>query len=350
MIKHALYAVSLCCAAFTVLTGNAVAQTGVSINYDRLNSLEEPLATAIGNVTLSASGVIDAPVRIDLQSMSNDDIDPGFIGNIQVAAATELSNRWNVELRYFAQYNEDFNDNILGFGGLPAPGKFTDNVAGVITGAYGSVIGGNVTNFIGEETRRLRGAGNGALAFDRSYGQLANWGGGYIGQFGPARLSGVVDAQGNFDLGATWSRPLGNKDYRFGLRYTSSEYVGDDGLTQFDSRAITGLAEFIYGSGLYDVGVGYEDLSSDVADLERWYVSSGARYKIGALSASIEGHYGEAGGQREISGALGLQYDIARGMSLNLGLNHADAQVTRNTAVVINRKATQVLTSLRYSY
>lgn len=345
MKKRTLYAASI----FMAITGSAAAQS-ISINYDRLNSLEEPLATAIGDVTVSVSGVIDAPVRFDLQAMSNDDIDPGFIGNIQVSAATQLGNRWNIELRYFAQYNEDFNDNILGFGGQPSPGKFTDNVAGLITGSWGGLIGGNVTNFIGEETRRVRGAGNGALAFDRGYGQLANWGGGYIGQFGPARLSGVVDAQGHFDIGASWSRPLGNKDYRFALRYTSADYIADDGMTLFDTKAITGVAEFVYGSGLYDIGVGYEDLSSDVADLERWYVSSGARYKIGAWSGSIEGHYGEAAGQQEISAALGIQFDIARGLSANLGLNHADAQVTRNTAIVMNRKATQVLTSLRYSY
>lgn len=342
------------CALFVGLgslcASNDASAQGVSINYDRLSSLEEPLATDVGGVTLAVTGVLDSPVRFDLQPMSNDNVDPGFIGNFEISATTELKNRWNVQLRYFGQYNTDTNDNILGFGGMPGPGDYTDNVAGVIAGAWGSFIGGNTMNLVREETRRLRGTGNGALAFDRGYGQLANWGGGYVGQFGPARLSAAVDAQGNFDLGASWSRPLGNKDYRFALRYTDTQYLADDQVTLFDTKAVTAVAEFIYGSGTYDVSVGYEDLDAPAVSLERWYVSSGARYKVGALTGSIEGHYGEVAGEQEISAALGVQYDIARGLSANLGINHADAQATRNTAVVINRKATQVLTSLRYSY
>lgn len=349
MTNRLIYGAGLGALLGFAICGQSAAQ-GISINYDRLASLEEPLATSIGEVTLAVTGVLDSPVRFDLQPLSNDEVDPGFIGNFEVSASTQLTNRWNVQLRYFGQYNTDWNDNILGFGGMPGPGTYSDNVAGVISGAWGSLVGGNTMNVVREETRRLRGTGNGALAFDQGYGQLANWGGGYVGQFGPARLSAVVDAQGNFDLGASWSRPLGNKDYRFTLRYTNTQYLAEDQATLFDSYAVSGVAEFIYGSGTYDLGVGYEDLDAGPTALERWYVSSGARYKVGALTGSIEGHYGEAAGQQEISAALGVQYDIARGLSANLGVNHADAQVTRNAVVVINRKATQVLTSLRYSY
>ncbi|MEM9878080.1 MAG: hypothetical protein AAF862_02245 [Pseudomonadota bacterium] len=348
MTRHTFLALGQGLAASLVIS-SAAAQS-VSINYDRLSSLEEPLAAALGKVTVTATGVLDAPLGIDLMSGSEQDVNAGFLGNIELAASTQLRNRWNVQVRYFAQYDSDPGASILGLGGGAAPDEYSDNVVGVISGAWGSVIGGNTANLVREQTRRLRGAGNGALAFDQTYGQLSDWGGAYVGQFGPARLSAGVDEDGNFDIGASWSRPLGNKDYRFTLRYTNADYVSGDGLAAFDTSSILALGEFTYGSGVYDVGVGYEDLSSAATDLERWYISSGARYKIGALTASLEGHYGRVGDEPEVSAALGVQYDIARGLSLNVGINHADAQLIQNSVTVIDRKATEALFSLRYSY
>ncbi|MEM9287320.1 MAG: hypothetical protein AAGA36_03195 [Pseudomonadota bacterium] len=325
------------------------AAQGISINYDRLASLEEPLATNIGEVTLNLTGLLDAPVSFDLQPNSEDDINPAFIGNFELTASSQLTNRWNVSLQYFGQYQSDIG-SILDVGGAAAPDRYTDNVAGFISGAWGSLVGGNTTNLVREETRRLRGAGNGALAFDNNLAQMGDWGGGYVGQFGPARLSFVVDGNGDFDVGASWSRPIGTKDYRFAVRYASGDYISADATTTFTSDAALAVGEFIYGSGLYDLGVGYERLSANGVDLDRWFASAGARYKIGAWTASVEGHYGETENQREISGALGIQFDIARGLSANLGLNHADAQVTAGPIQVISRKATEGIFSLRYSF
>ena len=40
---------------------------GVSLNYERLSFLEEPLATEVGDVTLELRGTIDLPVSVDLE-------------------------------------------------------------------------------------------------------------------------------------------------------------------------------------------------------------------------------------------------------------------------------------------
>ena len=80
--------------------------------------------------------------------------DGGVVGNFQASASTQLPNRWRVNLAYFGQYTDDpeltvdMNDN------------FKDNVALSVGSAWGTVLGGNISGVVREQTRRLRGAGN----------------------------------------------------------------------------------------------------------------------------------------------------------------------------------------------
>lgn len=324
--------------ALAALPGTAHAQ-GFSLNSDALSSIEEPLSTDVGGVTVELTGLVDGRLDYDFDGL-DEGFDPAFTSNFEVSATTQLSNRLNIGVAYFGQYESD------------AGGRdhYRDNVAGFIGGSWGTLVGGEVSGVVREETRRRRGTGNANLAFDSGYGALENWGGGYTGQFGPARVSGVVDEDGNFDLGFTWSRPIGTKDYRFGLRYTNSNFLSADGLTQFDSHAITGVAEFVYGSSLYDLGVGYERLDSGALDANRWFVSAGWQTKTGAFTFSAAGHYGEVAGQSEISAALGLRYDVARGLSFNLGLNHEDAQSAVGGVTLVETDDVEASGSLRYSF
>ena len=304
---------------------------GFSLNSDALSSLEEPLATDIGGVTVEVNGVTDARLTYDFEGM--DDFHPGFIGNFEVSAATQLGNRWNVGVAYFGQYQHDDGSDT-----------YSDNVAGFVGGSWGTLVGGEVSGVVREETRRRRGAGNAVLAFDEGLGQLSNWGGGYVGQFGPARVSAVIDEDGDFDLGFTWSRPIGNKDLRFGAHYRHGEFLNAD------SNAITGTAEIVYGSSLYDLAAGYERLESPAFNADRWFVSAGWQTKTGSLTFSLGAHYGETEGQEETSGAFGVRYDVARGLSLNLGINHSDAQVTLNGVELLNREETEAVGSLRFDF
>lgn len=310
-----------------------------SLNSDALSSIEEPLSTDVGGVTVELTGLLDGRLDYDFDGF-DEGFDPAFTSNFEVSATTQLSNRLNVGIAYFGQYESD------------AGGRdhYRDNVAGFIGGSWGTLVGGEVSSVVREETRRRRGTGNADLAFDSGYGALENWGGGYTGQFGPARVSGVVDEDGNFDLGFTWSRPIGTKDYRFGLRYTNSNFLSPDGLTQFDSYAINGVSEFVYGSSLYDLSVGYERLDNGPLEANRWFVSAGWQTKTGAFTFSAAGHYGEVAGQSEISAALGMRYDVARGLSLNLGLNHQDAQSAVGGVTLIDTEDVEASGSLRYSF
>ncbi|MCY4563101.1 MAG: hypothetical protein OXE40_01320 [Gammaproteobacteria bacterium] len=329
-------------AAAGMATAGFAAAQDIPLNYERLSSMEEPLAREAGGVTFVLTGLVDAPATLDRED--DDSLDAGIVANFQLSALDQLPNRWRVGLAYFGQY---VTDEALG----SDPGdRYTDNAALSVGGYLGTVLGGNVSGIVREGTRRRRGAGNASLAFDNALGELANVGAGYTVRLGPWIVGAVVDEDADFDIGATFQRPIDDTDYRLTGRVTQSVYAGADGARQFDSLAIAGVGEVIYGSTAFDVGVGYEEFSSSGPDASRWYVSAGGRRKTGVVSLSLEGHLGRIEGEDERSGALGAQYDLARGMSVNLGVNYAKALVDLGGASFVNAEDTKAVVSLRYSF
>jgi len=314
------------------------ASAQVSLNYDNLSSFEEPLAFEIGEATVLVGGVVDVPVTLALDDgIFRDDVDVSLVTNLDINIEMQLANRWNVGVAYFGQYDENSDD-------------YVDNVAGFVRTSWGSLIGGNVNGLVREATRRRRGIGNANLAFDDFYGRTNQWGGGYSGRFGPTTLTGIVDGDGHFELGAQFQRPIGRKDYRLTTRVARARYLSADGLTDFATIGAGAVGEFVYGSSLFDLSFGYENLQAGTIDLDRWYVSGGAQTKIGVLSLSAAGHYGELDGTSESSASLGIRYDIARGLSTNLGVNARKAQIARDGVSVVDEDETSATASVRYSF
>ena len=319
----------------------------VSLNYERLSSMEEPVAIALGDVTVVLAGLLDAPLRLDGEDDGS--LDADLVGNAQVSALTQLKNRWRLSVSYFGQYASDETLSA------PSHRRYTDNAALSLAGAWGTVSGGNVSGgnvsgFVREGTRRRRGAGNAALAFDDALGGLADWGGGYMGRFGPWVVGAVVDGAAGFDVGATFRRPMDDIDRRLSVRVSRGVHAAADDSGRFDTTAVGGVGEIVYGSTSFDVGVGFERLTSSAADPDRWYVSTGVRGKSGVFGWSIEGHYGRIEGEEEVSAALGAQYDLARGLLANLGLNHARAKVDIVGIRLVDTRTTSAIVSFRYSF
>jgi hypothetical protein len=314
----------------------------VDLNYDRLSSLEEPIAFDLGDVTLEVTGVVDAPIVAEFDQLTDtDSVDAGAIGNFQISAQTQLGNRWTLGAAYFGQYDTGvFSDGD----------EYTDNVVGFVGTSIGTVLGGNVEGQVREITRRERGVGNGFLQFDDFYGGLDDWGGAYVGRFGPTVLSGAVDDNGDFEVGAVFQRPIGEKDYRFSARAANASFTSQDGTTQFDTKGVSGVAELVYGSSLFDLGLGYEKLESAATNADRWFLSAGAQTQIGPLRLSAEGHYGQAAGDDEIAAGIGASYDIARGLSLNLGLNYEKATIESNGVTLVDTDEVKAIASLRFSF
>lgn len=336
---------SLLCAvagvAVAATTGLANAQD-ISINYEHLSSMEEPLATEIGDVTLVLTGLVDTPLTVDIETDGG--TEAGFIGNAQLSALVQLQNRWRVNAAYVGQYE---TDEALS---AASDENYTDNAAIAVGGMWGTVVAGNVAGLVREGTRRRRGAGNGRLAFDDTLGALSEWGGAYTGRFGPWVIGAAVDEDSRFDVGATFQRPIDDTDYRLTVRVSEGVHAPAGGSLVFESTAIGAVGEVIYGSTVFDVGLGYERLSSSGSDSDRPFASAGIRRKTGVLSLSLEGHFGRVEGEDESSAAFGAQYDVARGLSANLGLNHARADADSAGVRSADTRETRAVLSLRYSF
>ena len=337
---HRLRILSVFIAA-AMATGGAAAAQDVSLNYESLSSLEEPIAVEVGDVTIALTGLLDTSLTYDSEEETTD---VALLGNSQVTASTQLSNRWRVGVLYFGEYSSDEGQ------GSGMEDRYSDNAAVSVGGMWGTLLGGDVLGVVREQTRRRRGAGNASLAFDDILTTLEGRGGAYLGRFGPWVLGTVVDETGNYDIGATFQRPGGDRDYRLTMRFTDGGYTAADGSVRFDSWAAGVAGEVVFGSTTFGAGAGHESLSSAGSEADRRYVSSGIRTKFGVVSLSIEGHLGRIEGEYERSAALGLQYDVARGISANLGLNYARTKVTLDGARLLDRTDRSAVFSLRYSY
>lgn len=324
------------------LHATTAAAQDIPIDYERLSSLEEPLATEIGDVTFVLTGLLD--VSTSVEPKDDNDTDTGFIGNFQTAARTQLPNRWRIGLSYFGQYATDPTAV------LEQDDGYTDNAAASVGGAWGTVFGGNVSGVVRGQTRRARGAGNASLALDDALGEPRDWGGGYSGRLGPWVVGATISEGGGLDLGASFQRPIGHRDYRFTTRYTRQTYRPANGAEEFDTSAVGAVGEFVYGSSLFDAGAGYQRFSSNGSAADRWHVSTGVRHKTGMLSLSLEGHYGRIEGDEETSASLGAQYDLARGLSVNAAINYVEAAATLDNAPLVDVDETKVVLSLRYSF
>ncbi|MFT5572532.1 MAG: hypothetical protein ACI9FR_001455 [Cryomorphaceae bacterium] len=307
----------------------------VNLNYDSLSSLEEPLAAHVADTTLVFSGLVDIPAFIDLQDDA--DTDTNLRSNFQITAETQLANSWTLGAGYFGSYDNDADDS------------FNDNAALFIGGAWGIVSIGNVTGLVREGTRRNRGAGNAALSYDDFLGRLYDDGVGYLGRFGPSRISANIDDNSNAEIGWMFQRPVGNKDYRFAVRLQSSEATFDNN-TAVDSKGASGVAELTYGSSVFDIGIGHETLKSQNFELDRWFISSGVAYKIGRWTLSAQAHVGEIESQDERSYAIGMICDIARGLSLNLGVNSRESNIQHSGVTIRSDDSTEGVVSVRYSF
>lgn len=327
--------------AAIVATAAPASGQDVSLNYERLSSMEEPLATEIGALTLVLNGVLDGALFRDVEDGGASGA--GLTSNVQIAALAQLPNRWRVGAIWFGQYaaSDLFGDDT--------GEDYTDNVALSVGGVWGTALAGNVSGAVSEETRRLRGAGNAALAFDGFLGGIGDAGAAYIGRFGPWTVAAAADRDGDFDLGAMSQRPHGTSDYRVTLRAYSGEYAVVGGR-KFETGGAGVVGELIHGSSAFDAGLGFERFMSSGADAGRWHVSAGARRKTGAVTVSLEGHYGRVEDSEEVSAALGASYDIARGLSANLGLNHARAEGTADGVRVEDMEETTAVLSIRYSF
>lgn len=314
-------------------------------SYESLNAFEAPVAGEFAGVTFELNGRIDSVAAYSFDDKGNPD--HRFVGSHRLNAEKQLPNRLTIGATYTGRAEDIGND--AGYKG---------RVRGYVGGSWGTVLGGNVQDIVYENTRRKRGAGaligRGTrevnLSSDGAVGRLNDWGGGYQGRFGPTIVSAIVDEDTNYDVGIEFQRPIGNKDYRFTARHNSGTYIAADGTTEIDTKAVSGVGEYVYGSTRYDIGAGFEQLDSLDVDADRWFTSAGVTTKVGVWNFTAEGQYGQIEGQDEISAFAGIKYDIARGLAATAAVDYQDRQVNVGGVDIMNSKDKRALVGLSYGF
>lgn len=306
----------------------------IDVNYDLNSPFEAPVAFDVAGTTLVLRGRLDAPVGYSFRT--EDIVNENPVVNHQVSLERQLPNRITVGAVYGGSYNNIGANN----------NAYSDNVAAFAGGSWGTVFGGNVSDLVFEETRRARSIGITQLSGNGPLGELNRWSGGYRGRFGPAVVSGVVGEDANYDVGVSFQRPIGVRDYRFTARHNQGQLLAADGTTELDTKSVSGVAEYVYGSSRFDLGAGFEKIE----DADRWFTSAGVSTKAGAWGLSAEGQYGRIEGQDETAGIITLRRDIARGVAATVALDHRDRQIAVNGTQYLDDKDTRLIAALSYGF
>lgn len=307
----------------------------INVNYDITSALEAPIGYNIAGATLALRGQIDAPLAYSLDD-DDGNLDQSVITNHEFSLERQLPNRITVGAVYGGRFENVPGEN----------NNYDDNFAVFAGGSWGTFFGGNVSDLVREETRRARNAGFIELAGDGASGRVENTSGGYRGRFGPAIVSGLIDENANYDVGVSFQRPIGVKDYRFTARHNNGTLLAADGLTRLDTRSVSGTAEYVFGSLRMDVQTGYESIE----DADRWFTSAGVAKKAGAWTVSAEGKFGQTDGRDETAALVTLRRDLARGVSATVALDHRDLQTPLDATEFIDDKDTRILAALTYGF
>ncbi len=339
ILKHMLYRVTL--GTFLLFQGysdNSTAHAqGAGLNPDNLSFFEQPLAFELFGFTVNYNQLIDVPVVHDFKA---DDTDVHPRTNFRVNIERQLPNALTIGATYFGSYDDKDVD------------EYEDRWAFYGSGVWGRLSGGKVNETVREATRRWRGTGNADLLFDDVIGTLLedDLGVAYHLRISAYTINIGVDEDGNSDFGVTYERPNKTTDIRWTGRFTNSEVWSLDSTTVFDTYAGGLVGQIEYGSFAADIGLGYEHFDATTADGSRIFVSAGLHYKVRKLTLSAEGHWGEIEGDSENSAALGLRYDLARGLSVNLGYNYADSSATIDGIAIQSIDQSEFIGSLRYEF
>jgi hypothetical protein len=84
--------------------------------------------------------------------------------------------------------------------------------------------------------------------------------------------------------------------------------------------------------------------------MPQWLTAAGIHYKVRKLTLSAEGHVGKLDGNSETSAALGLRYDLARGLSLNFGYNYANTDADIDGIAIQSVDKSEFFGSVRYEF
>jgi hypothetical protein len=300
--------------AFTALYWICAVQAG-PINYDRLSFFEEPLAyqTALG--TFSVNALSDWEYR-------SEDNDNARYDQLQFVSelgfSTQLKNDWDVGASYLADYSSERRE------------EYIDEFRVFVRDQWGSLVAGHIALLAFNQTRRQKSFGLLGIEDDNFTLPLESYGAYYQWTTPTITLLVAIDEETNVEAGGVFDKPIGRFQYRLSVRLNQTDNEEGNAQGVKESRGAALMAQVERGRWLIDAQVLVENADSlqNDKDFELTTVSAGMHYQFDRLRLSLTGINREnvlENTERRLS--LGARYNMARGLTLNLGASISDSEL-----------------------
>lgn len=301
------------------------------INYDQLSFFETPLAYSIADGSLLLEGAVDVAYQSEndgLAEYASQQFE-GFLGY-----ETQLANDWEVGASYRVNHDTDRADNT------------TNELRLFARDQWGLISIGNVSTQLYDQARRRRASGLLGIDRDNFTLPLARDGVFYQWATPTTQLMATFDSDSNIEAGLVYKKPIGTIQYKLSARVNHTENESGDAQNVQQSQGGAIVAQITRGRWTLDSQLMTEQvkLVGGLSEINLTTISAGAHSKFGRLSISLTGINRENElFDTERFYALGLGYDIARGLSINFGSS------INNSKLVPERFATYSA-SLRYQF
>jgi len=306
--KFILFAQALCLGL--LLSASIFAQSpsnNFSFNAESVTYFTKPLAYEYQGGVIEIDNAIAAGYRSELNGDSTYD-------QYQLASRlrylTQLDNDWDVSFSYLGSYdNERFN-------------SYQDIVRVAVKDQWGEVILGNISAVVFERTNRQQATGLFGINDDSFTLPLKRTGLFYQWQTPQLQLMFAVDREANIELGASYYAIIQGNEMTLSARLNNIENTIADAQGVGESQAIALVAQIQRGRWIADAQFQHEKLAflANQNDFELNSVSAGLHYSFNRWQWSLSGISKDNElDDTERTIALGIRYDIARGLTLNLG-------------------------------
>ncbi len=297
--------------------------------YDSFSFFEAGLSREIGNATLRFNFLVDQAVIGNRPAFYQD---WKTTGQVSTSLETELSNGWNIGATYTGIF-------------VTGSGRDSDHLYAVFVDApWGRLSTGRIDALIESSVTRKNRVGNATLTAGRGLGELDETGIQFVQTVNAYQIHFAVDENLDAQAALLFAAPVGVAAHSFGLRVGTGHLRKDNFLLATgETEGISGFYNYVLGSLSLGVEQGYQDVAIDgtVGTNTQRFASIGASYKRRRTSLSAEVGRTDFLGQTRRSAAIGLRYDIARGLSGNVGLNYSDAGTVNTWRIPV---------SLRYEF
>ncbi|MEM6407435.1 MAG: hypothetical protein AAF700_03350 [Pseudomonadota bacterium] len=311
-------------AAGATLPYAAQAQAQALLTYDDLSFVEEGLATDLGGAVLSFQGLLDQRYLVEPDDAAERS---RSLAQARLRLEGELANGWTLGAEY------------LGIFTYQGTGVSQHRFAVFTGGGWGQLSFGDVTAKLENAVSRGHGVGNASLAFSRGFGGLSLTGAHYMQTINAYQIHVAVDEYENAQVGLVYEAPVAAGAWTWGARAgTGLLQERSAGIGFGDTRELAAFAGYTRGAFSVGAELGTQDITLDgaAASQSQDFASIGLKYKAGRSSFSMELGHAEFNAVDYEAVALGYRYDIARGLSVNVGANYLDNDVDSTWTVPLS--------------